>query len=297
MSDRRLIEEWLPIAALGEESVRERRSMTRAAADQLVCTSGGRGGRWWRRARRCWRACFRRTRTASASSTSSASTAIRWPPRAGSTASRPPGERLGRGPPTATRGPSRYSPERRRPGRWSALASASASTTPLVLDPTAGGGSIPFEALRLGINAHRERSQPGRRADPARQPSTGRCSMGWRCFDEFKRIGDGVFRAGCGNGWHGPIPAEGEPDAIVPDGYLWARTVRCPYCEGLVPLSPNWRLAPDGTGVRLRPDEAHRPRRRRPDLPVRDRDLARRSSPPARSPAATAAAPIPTAAA
>ncbi|MCS6920398.1 MAG: hypothetical protein NZM07_00510, partial [Elioraea sp.] len=36
-------------------------------------------------------------------------------------------------------------------------------------------------------------------------------------------------------------------------GYLWARTVRCPHCEGLVPLSPNWRLAPDGTGVRLVP--------------------------------------------
>ena len=45
-----------------------------------------------------------------------------------------------------------------------------------------------------------------------------------------------------------------EPAAETrPDGYLWARTVRCPYCEGLVPLSPNWRLAPDGTGVRLVP--------------------------------------------
>ena len=35
--------------------------------------------------------------------------------------------------------------------------------------------------------------------------------------------------------------------------YLWARTIACPYCNGLVPLSPNWRLAPDGTGVRIRP--------------------------------------------
>ena len=26
--------------------------------------------------------------------------------------------------------------------------------------------------------------------------------------------------------------------------YRWARTVGCPYCDGLVPLSPNWRLAP-----------------------------------------------------
>jgi adenine-specific DNA methylase len=35
--------------------------------------------------------------------------------------------------------------------------------------------------------------------------------------------------------------------------YLWARTVRCPHCEGLVPLSPNWELGPGGKGVRLRP--------------------------------------------
>lgn len=35
--------------------------------------------------------------------------------------------------------------------------------------------------------------------------------------------------------------------------YLWARTICCPYCDGLIPLSPNWRLAPDGTGVRLNP--------------------------------------------
>ena len=41
--------------------------------------------------------------------------------------------------------------------------------------------------------------------------------------------------------------------------YLWARTVTCPYCDGLVPLSPNWRLAPHGTGVRLRPNCANGP--------------------------------------
>ena len=33
--------------------------------------------------------------------------------------------------------------------------------------------------------------------------------------------------------------------------YLWARSVTCPYCDGLVPLSPNWRVASDGTGIRL----------------------------------------------
>ena len=30
--------------------------------------------------------------------------------------------------------------------------------------------------------------------------------------------------------------------------YLWARTIVCPYCDGLVPLSPNWRLRPMGPG-------------------------------------------------
>ncbi|MCX5945519.1 MAG: DUF1156 domain-containing protein [Cyanobacteria bacterium] len=35
--------------------------------------------------------------------------------------------------------------------------------------------------------------------------------------------------------------------------YLWARTIHCPYCAGKVPLSPNWKLAPDGTGVRVLP--------------------------------------------
>ncbi len=50
----------------------------------------------------------------------------------------------------------------------------------------------------------------------------------------------------------GAFPEEPENDTR-PDGYLWARTVACPYCDGLVPLSPNWRLAPDGTGVRLVP--------------------------------------------
>lgn len=52
------------------------------------------------------------------------------------------------------------------------------------------------------------------------------------------------------------FPQSGAPE-FIDLTYLWARTVRCPYCEGLVPLSPNWRLAPDGTGVRLLPQLGH----------------------------------------
>ncbi len=48
------------------------------------------------------------------------------------------------------------------------------------------------------------------------------------------------------------FPTESDADAIATN-FLWARTIRCPYCDGLILLSPNWRLAPDGTGVALRP--------------------------------------------
>ena len=57
----------------------------------------------------------------------------------------------------------------------------------------------------------------------------------------------------------GIFPEEPTKDSR-PDGYLWARTVTCPYCDGLVPLSPNWRLVPTGTGVRLVPNCAGGPR-------------------------------------
>ena len=54
---------------------------------------------------------------------------------------------------------------------------------------------------------------------------------------------------------------EGPVSELFPKGvggedatYLWARTVTCPYCGGLVPLSPNWRLDGEGAGVRLVPE-------------------------------------------
>ena len=57
--------------------------------------------------------------------------------------------------------------------------------------------------------------------------------------------------------YEGIFPAEPEDTRIA--GFLWSRTVICPYCRGVVPLSPNWRLAPNGTGVRLRPQRGEGP--------------------------------------
>jgi putative DNA methylase len=119
-----------------------------------------------------------------------------------------------------------------------------------VLDPTAGGGSIPFEAARLGVEALANDLNPVAALilsatvqwplqlalDVHREFI--RLSAKWRREVEERQA---VF-----------FPQPFAPDQIDTT-YLWARTITCPYCDGLVPLSPNWRLAPDGTGVRLKP--------------------------------------------
>ncbi len=128
--------------------------------------------------------------------------------------------------------------------------------TAAVLDPTAGGGSIAFEALRLGARTVANDLNPVSalimRATvewPSRYGATLATA-----FDElserFVREREGRLAA--------YFPPEPESNAISTN-YLWARTVTCPYCDGLVPLSPNWRLALDGTGMRLLPDCARGP--------------------------------------
>jgi hypothetical protein len=43
-----------------------------------------------------------------------------------------------------------------------------------------------------------------------------------------------------------------EADAVV-TGYLFARTITCPYCDGLVPLSGYWKLSARGDGINIIP--------------------------------------------
>ena len=49
------------------------------------------------------------------------------------------------------------------------------------------------------------------------------------------------------------IPTEPRENCAATN-WLWARTVTCPYCAGVVPLSPNWRVSSSGHGVRLVPE-------------------------------------------
>ena len=121
-----------------------------------------------------------------------------------------------------------------------------------VLDPTAGGGSIPLESHRLGHTAIANDLNPvaalilKATVEWPRAYGSSLCAQFDDVAREFVRRAEPKYER--------VFPAESEDIRI--EGYLWARTVTCPYCDGLVPLSPNWRLTPDGTGVRLLPDSA-----------------------------------------
>ena len=182
----------------------------------------------------------------------------------------------------------KYSPER-RDWQWLKEAIPHGMT---VLDPTAGGGSVPFETLRTGFTALANDLNPVAALvmkATIEWPSTFALNIGEQ-FEELaadwrRRIEDRLSA----------LFPQREVDQLDAT-YLWARTVTCPYCDGLVPLSPNWRLAPDGTGVRLRPDCA--PVRGPTAASARSRSSPRpKSSFPARWPAATATVPMATAAA
>ena len=112
--------------------------------------------------------------------------------------------------------------------------------TPLVVDPFAGGGSIPLEALRLGCEAFASDLNPVAclilkvmlEDIPRHGPGLA---------EELRRVGDEIKRA-----------AEREladlypqdPDGATPIAYLWARTVRCeaPNCGAEIPLMRSFWL-------------------------------------------------------
>ena len=148
MADTRLIERWLPIAALGEESIRERRSMTALPPIYYLHV-------WW--ARRPLVA----SRAAVLASMLPADVdrgrflqvlGIHGDPVATKhrldTAKRT-GENLGPDP-YGYRRAFTYSPSDEDKA-WLARTAGRSSSSFLVLDPTCGGGSISMETGRLGL--------------------------------------------------------------------------------------------------------------------------------------------------
>lgn len=242
---RRLIESWLPIAELGEESVRERRSMTALPPTYYLHV-------WW--ARRPLVA----SRAAVLASLLPADAdrdkfmhvlGIHGDPvatRRRIDAARKTGENLG----TDVYGYRRafsYVPSEEEKKWLAHEARRNGVSSPTVLDPTAGGGSIPFEAARLGLATHANDLNPVA-ALILRQTVEAPARLGADVLERYQDLA-GEFLRRAEPRFQGVYPAE--PPGRRVDGYLWARTITCPYCDGLIPLSPNWRLSSDGTGVRL----------------------------------------------
>ncbi len=121
---------------------------------------------------------------------------------------------------------------------------------PVVLDAFAGGGSIPFEAARYGLNVLASDLNPV-------AVVTMKAAMEYplkfgadlqQDIDKWvKFVGDEAEKRLAEYFPSQPVGANG--DAIAKplgrspvQNYLWAHTVVCPHCESVVPLSPNWWL-------------------------------------------------------
>ena len=244
MPDTRLIERWLPIAALGIESTRERTPMTPFPAPNRLHV-------WW--ARRPLVA----SRAAVLASLLPADAdrekflhvlGIHGDPvatRRRIDVAKRNDENLGVNPYGYRRAFS-YLPESEN-REWMAHICPEELS---VLDPTAGGGSIPFEASRLGFISFANDLNPvaGLILQATVEWPKLYGSVVLESFDELAC--EFVRRAK--PRYEGIFPKE--PEGVRVEGYLWARTVVCPHCRGLAPLSPNWRLAADGFGVRLKPE-------------------------------------------
>jgi putative DNA methylase len=114
-------------------------------------------------------------------------------------------------------------------------------TRPLVVDPFAGGGAIPLEALRVGADAFASDLNPVavllNKVVLEYIPKYGQ-----RLADEVRKWGEWIKKE-----------AEKEladfypkdPDGATPIAYLWARTIRCegPGCGAKVPLIRSLWLA------------------------------------------------------
>src|SRR5260370_22169316 len=119
---------------------------------------------------------------------------------------------------------------------------------PLVVDPFAGGGSIPLEALRLGCDAFASDLNPVAclilrvmLEDIPRQ--------GLKLAEDLRSVGAEI-RKQAEKELRKYYPPD--PDGETPIAYLWARTVTCesPNCGAEIPLTRSFWLCKKGGRVR-----------------------------------------------
>jgi putative DNA methylase len=133
---------------------------------------------------------------------------------------------------------------------------------PLVVDPFAGGGSIPLEALRLGCEAFARdlnpvaclilkvmlEDIPRHGSKLARELERARVEMKEKAEKELRRY----------------YPPEG--DGVVPVAYIWARTVKCesPACGAEIPLIRSFFLCDKSKRMRALRYRVKRPKGQSP---------------------------------
>lgn len=243
MTTTRLIERWLPIAELSEEATRERRSMTALPAIYYLHV-------WW--ARRPLVASRAALLASMAPATADRDAFVHAlgihgdPIKGAVLLDKAKRTGIQVKDPYGYKRAFTYAPTTSEIG---GLVGVNPDEL-VVLDPTAGGGAIPFEAVRLGLSAVSNDLNP---VASLIEKATIEYPLkhGAELFEVYSAISRD-FKARLENALKDyiPQPKKGE----VATTFLWARTVVCPYCEGQVPLSPNWKLSPSGVGVRLKPE-------------------------------------------
>ena len=133
---------------------------------------------------------------------------------------------------------------------------------PLVVDPFAGGGSIPLEALRLGCDAFASDLNPvaclilkAMLEDISRH--------GPKLAEELRRVGAEIKEAAEKKlAQYYPC----DPDGARPIAYLWARTVTCesPNCGAEIPLVRSFWLCKKGSRLRALKYDVKRPKGKPP---------------------------------
>lgn len=120
---------------------------------------------------------------------------------------------------------------------------------PAVLDPTAGGGAIPFSSMRYGLPTLANDLNPV--AVGILEATLKTASLYGPDFaDEVERWAK-VLMARCEERLAPYFPSL--PDGETVETYLWVNTVACPRTGGTVPLAPNWWLKKGSGSVAVQP--------------------------------------------